>query len=958
MIVQNTRLLTDLLDEVDAQERKKLSQEELDSMSTGDVLTTALTNIPSSGAQLIADITMPIRHPIETATSLISLGKGIYQLTTPGEQPDEQTAKAVGEFFAERYGSLDGFKNAFATDPLGVASDISVVLTGGAALAAKVPGVAGKTTTIASKVGEAIDPVKATGKLTKFTGDVIGKGSTAIFGAATGSGSDALKIAFESGQAGGDAQAAFLANIRGQASGEEVLTQAFDAMKEASKQKAKDYTTGMEVVKGAQKKVDFSAVDKVYQEVIDTYKIKTKKGDVLKGGDKLQAKLKEIDVKFQEWKNNPELHLAENMDALKQAVDDLWEPDKTGVPVTRVRNAIHEEIVKQVPEYAKTMKAYEQAVKLEKELMKELSLNKTAAAGTTLRKLQSVMRNNVNTNYGNRMEMLRNLDPDLLPSLAGQALSSATPRGLQGMTFTGQMGAGAFGYADPLTLAATLPAQSPRLMGELYEKLGRASRFAKPITDLASSPALLPTARTTRVLGEIERAGDFNIPEELKSQDTKALEELLQELEDNVEKTEEILGFNKKEINDIRSEALALKEDIDEEEDVDLIFSAQGGAIDVGSNKVVSDILQQYKSLAPQGTSQALETELVSLQKLLNQTSNPKFKDQTYKKLDDYQKRLQTNINRSMSGDGEQETLTMMQNASASSINNDIEKKLVEGDTDTINQLQGVKSLYKNFMGLSDTKSIELQKEEVSDEILNQILTKNYNANDVVNLLFSHNKLAPSNAVPIAISKLKSMTLPEQYNQLENTLKDGVTVKAFVGENKNQNVSDLLKNFTKVIKDQKNIVDELFDADEIKRMKQFKAKALPTLSKEIKDNPDASKFILASALEKKQLLNNDARQTLMRLEEPLIVDTVVPEPEIVEANLVQPSSDVVMQEPMNTSNLQSSINNFQMPQVQGNMFEAPQPTLAPQQMMSPTILPNEDDREIAMRRQMGIAGLV
>ena len=57
-------------------------------------------------------------------------------------------------------------------------------------------------------------------------------------------------------------------------------------------------------------------------------------------------------------------------------------------------------------------------------------------------------------------------------------------------------------------------------------------------------------------------------------------------------------------------------------------------------------------------------------------------------------------------------------------------------------------------------------------------------------------------------------------------------------------------------------------------------------------------------------------------------------------------------------NLQGSINNFQMPQVQGNMFESPQPTLAPQQMMSPTILPNEDDREIAMRRQTGIAGLV
>jgi len=63
-------------------------------------------------------------------------------------------------------------------------------------------------------------------------------------------------------------------------------------------------------------------------------------------------------------------------------------------------------------------------------------------------------------------------------------------------------------------------------------------------------------------------------------------------------------------------------------------------------------------------------------------------------------------------------------------------------------------------------------------------------------------------------------------------------------------------------------------------------------------------------------------------------------------------------------NLQGSIDNFQMPQVQGSMFDAPPPsmapppTLAPQQMVSPTLLPNEDDREIAMRQQAGIAGLV
>ena len=56
-------------------------------------------------------------------------------------------------------------------------------------------------------------------------------------------------------------------------------------------------------------------------------------------------------------------------------------------------------------------------------------------------------------------------------------------------------------------------------------------------------------------------------------------------------------------------------------------------------------------------------------------------------------------------------------------------------------------------------------------------------------------------------------------------------------------------------------------------------------------------------------------------------------------------------------NLQGSINNFQIPTVGGDIF-TPNKTLPPQQMLSPTVLPNEDDREIALRQQMGIAGLV
>ena len=127
-----------LLERLEEQRKNNSSQEE-DSMPISEVLGQAVSNIPSSAGQLVSDITMPIRHPIQTAQSLASLGRGIYQLTTEGEQPDEATAKAVGKFFVDRYGSFEGFKKSFAEDPLGIVSDISVVFTGGAGLAAKVP---------------------------------------------------------------------------------------------------------------------------------------------------------------------------------------------------------------------------------------------------------------------------------------------------------------------------------------------------------------------------------------------------------------------------------------------------------------------------------------------------------------------------------------------------------------------------------------------------------------------------------------------------------------------------------------------------------------------------------------------------------------------------------------------------------------------------------------------------
>jgi hypothetical protein len=502
-----------LLEELEAKKGKKSLLQELEekktqSLSGSEVLTQAVQNLPSSAAQLVSDVTMPIRHPIQTAQSLASLGKGIYQLATPGEQPDEATAKAVGQFFADRYGSFEGFKNAFAKDPLGIVSDISVVLTGGAGLAAKVPSLAGKTTSAISKVGNVIDPVQATGKAISATAQGAGKVITPLLGVTTGSGGDAIKVAYQSGAAGGDAQKLFTDNLRGNVAPDEIVPKALQAMKDLSSKRTGDYKTNKAALKLEQSPINFN---KIKQKITNFEKSKQFEG-VSELSVDAQKKLNSIKKIVGEWEKNPKLHNAKGMDILKRRIDAEYPTGinvgDSGIVVSEIRNSVKAQIIDEVPEYGKVMQDYETALNLEKQYMSELSLGKNKNAGTTLRKLQSAMRNNVNTNYGNRLEMLKNLDPNLVTEISGQALSNIAPRGLQGLS-AGTVAAYG-GIANP-SLLAGLPLQSPRLVGEAALGAGQLSRALKPL----QSPTALQAARASRVAGELERASSTNKQEEL-----------------------------------------------------------------------------------------------------------------------------------------------------------------------------------------------------------------------------------------------------------------------------------------------------------------------------------------------------------------------------------------------------------------------------------------------------------
>jgi hypothetical protein len=213
-------------------------------------------------------------------------------------------------------------------------------------------------------------------------------------------------------------------------------------------------------------------------------------------------------AKIDDWKNSDpaEFHTPEGLDNLKQS---LWEDfgklpreEKTAFTAGKqIYDSVKNEIGKQAPTYAKVMKEYSDASELTKEIERALSLGQTASADTAMRKLQSLMRNNVNTNYGQRLNLAQQLESaggrDLMPALAGQALSSKLPRGLQSATNI-PSALLAYGTGGPALATLDLLASSPKLVGEASYKYGQ---LANALTQgqQAASKAIPMTAKQARL---------------------------------------------------------------------------------------------------------------------------------------------------------------------------------------------------------------------------------------------------------------------------------------------------------------------------------------------------------------------------------------------------------------------------------------------------------------------------
>ena len=461
----------------------------------GDYIGEMVGNLPSSGAQAVSDQVNPFIHPVDTLKNVGTLVTGVLNklgpdvntsgIRLPFDQQAENVANATGEFFKDRYGGFENIKNTIKTDPVGAAADLASVFYGGGGLLSKLPGTAGKSGNFLQKAGAAVDPVNAVVKTVKGGGALGEALLSNTLGFTSGLGPTSIREGARAGggsiRPSGVAQAeSYLNQMRGNAPVTDVVDSARAALETMRKERSAEYTKNMDVIKTDKTQLKFDTIDKAISEV--------KSSGIYNGKiiDKSAANTwQKIDEIIQDWKiSDPKkFHTPEGMDALKKAIGDVRDSSEFGTPARRVADkayhAVKNQIVKQAPEYAKTMRDYESASAMLKEMEKTLSINPKANIDTTLRKLQSVLRNNANTNYGQRAKLAEVLvekgADTLMPQLAGQAASSVTPRSLQGIGSA--LTAGSAAITNPWLIPA-IAASSPRLVGEGAYYAGKAGTKA------------------------------------------------------------------------------------------------------------------------------------------------------------------------------------------------------------------------------------------------------------------------------------------------------------------------------------------------------------------------------------------------------------------------------------------------------------------------------------------------
>lgn len=487
-----------------------------------------LKNLIPSTIKYGAETIGALAHPIDTIQGALNLGAGELSKMLPesvnrylnkadeallGKQKaqelhsrQENIASAVNKQYADRYGSMEGFKRAIAEDPAAVLGDVSTVLTAGSSLVPKTSKMAGALRT-ASDVS---NPLYVAEKVVTKPLSAVSKAGKGTLGLTTGSGAEAITQAVKAGETGNQT---FLSNLRKASSMDDVVDIAKTGLDRMRQEKNDAYRSGMVDISKDKSVLSFDDVDKALASAASRTEFK---GQTIKKGAAKQVD--EANKLINKWRNlDPaEFHTPEGMDALKQQIGDIledipFEQKNARAAIGDIYNSIKQTINKQAPTYSSVMKKYGEASEQINEIKKALSLGEKASADTALKKLQSVLRDDVSSSFGYRKQLAEKLvekgADDLLPALAGQSLSSLKPRGLLGQLET----IGGLGYVltHPAALGTALmaaPFAMPRAVGEAAYAYGKAKGAAGKAA--AKAPFTREQARRAAMLLQQTQQGE------------------------------------------------------------------------------------------------------------------------------------------------------------------------------------------------------------------------------------------------------------------------------------------------------------------------------------------------------------------------------------------------------------------------------------------------------------------
>lgn len=339
-----------------------------------------------------------------------------------------------------------------------------------------------------SAIGAALGgAVPVTGAVVKNVPKAVGYVGQQILGKTTGAGDKAIATAYNAGRTG---NTRFLEAMQTPVSLESTVGKANARLNNMMQKRNQAYAEDiqrlrqstdkidiMPVIRDVQRTINAEAGGSAYMVDADTARVFDKTKNILNNFFKDKAR-----------------HNAAGFDDLKKAIRNIKTPagERAEVVKNQIAKTIEAQIIRQSPQYKKIMDRYARDSAMIDELKRTFSLDVRANPETTLRKMQSVTRNNANTDYGYRETLLKELDPtgEIADALAGSALNSFTPRGLV------SSGVGLYGLtsANPFALAAS----SPRLVGEGTYRLGQAVQKADTsLTNMASKfRNLIPVQRS------------------------------------------------------------------------------------------------------------------------------------------------------------------------------------------------------------------------------------------------------------------------------------------------------------------------------------------------------------------------------------------------------------------------------------------------------------------------------